>query len=158
MVPKVIVGQAASAKSGPPKLAPARAVKAAGATVRDRGDASVAYGTVVFVDRRAWRSGGELRVRLASIDDLPAGGAPKLFQLFAESDGAPNPAHALGTVVLQRISEDDIHAVKGDDGTGRGRAEPSRDFSVSLKVEVSDGEVWAHIAKCSARAGGHIPV
>jgi hypothetical protein len=153
MVPKVIDHSAAVRQSGPQKAATVRTGKPAGGTVRARGGpASVAYGTVVFVDRRTWRNSAKLRVRLASIADLPAGGAPKLFRLFVESSSPPKSARELGTVVLQRVSGNDVR-VLGSDESVTGQAGASSDFGGSVKIDVVDGEVWANFSKSASPAG-----
>jgi hypothetical protein len=156
MVPKVIHERATSATVSQ-KARSREPQKAAGAEIQPGGKSrSVAYGTVVFVDRRVWQGSGRARLRLASVDDLPAGGAPKLFQFFAESAGVASPSHALGSVVLQRISEDEVRAVSGHDETAGGPT--LRSFVDSFKIEVRDGEIWAHFAKPVPRVDEEAPV
>jgi hypothetical protein len=147
MVPKVMFGRPVPTPFTPPTPAPSRAEKpAAPRPAGSGGPGPVAYGTVVFIDRRSLKNAGSVRIRVAAITDLRKGGRPKLFQLFAEGVGTSIPARPLGTVMLQRVSDRDVIAVAVDE-SGADFAEKSPDFHGPVEIEVRDGDVWVRFPK-----------
>ncbi|HIG84176.1 MAG TPA: Rieske (2Fe-2S) protein [Verrucomicrobia bacterium] len=56
--------------------------------------------------------GGSLKIRLASIEDLPSDGTPKLYQIVAEKKDAwtKYPNKPIGSVFLRRIGESKVVA------------------------------------------------
>jgi menaquinol-cytochrome c reductase iron-sulfur subunit len=69
-------------------------------------------GTAVFLAPLREPPRGPVSVRLTSLDSLPIGGAPQLFQVIAARTDAwtREPAAGLGAVFLQRIGEREVRA------------------------------------------------
>jgi Rieske Fe-S protein len=76
--------------------------------------APTGVGTTILLSplRRAGRA-TEVIVRLTTLDSLPLGGAPQLFQVIAERTDAwtRHPRTGIGAVFLQRTGENEVRAL-----------------------------------------------
>lgn len=150
--------------------------------------APVAFGTVVFIDPLLARKKSGVTVRLATLEDLPLEGPPKLYQVLAEPVDAWTkfPQKPVGSVFLQRVGEREVRAfnalcphvggsitfreAEGDffcplhesrfdlDGSLTSRETPSPRGMDSLEVEVRDEEVWVNFRNFAPNTPEKIPV
>ena len=67
---------------------------------------------VAVITAPLWQKGPPVEVKLATLDSLPVGGAPKLFQVITDRRDAWTqfPKQAVGSVFLLRTSETEIVA------------------------------------------------
>ena len=72
----------------------------------------VGAGLATLLSPLGIKNSEKLKVRLASLDDLPADGTPKLFQVVAERKDAwtKYPNKPIGSVFLRRKSENEVVA------------------------------------------------
>jgi len=148
----------------------------------------VGAGVATLLEPLASDKGSKLKVRLASIDELPSDGTPKLYQVVAERKDAwtKYPNKPIGSVFLRRIDEGKVvafssscpHAgcsvdVKGSaffcpchassfdfDGSTQGKSVSPRALD-ELEVDselLASGEVWVTFVKFKAGVADKIEV
>lgn len=150
--------------------------------------APIGAGIVVLTAPLRQTSSGGLLARLTTLDSLPIGAVPQLFQVMAERTDAwtKHPLTAIGTVFLERVGENEVRAFNAScphlgcsvewraertgyfcpchnstfarDGAINDPKSPAARGLDTLAVEIRNGEVWVTFQNFKAGLHEKIPV